>query len=211
MFNTSSSRVSFYICVLLFGLIANANAVDKVSALSNPAQISEFSLNNGSGEAFTDKDLKGNWSLMTIGFTSCPDICPFVLNNLKALSKELYAKHSLITDVIFVAVDPARDKAILKEYVRHFGDNVTGITGSDEQLEPLIDSIGASYSRKTPDANGQYTVNHTAFAVLVSPEGKVVARINPPIKSKEAAVEVLSIVNNTAKYAQKGSSWLSIL
>ena len=210
MFNKSISRMTLYIYVLLFGLTANVNAVDKVSELSSPAQISAFSLNSGSGEAFTEKDLKGNWSLMTIGFTSCPDICPFVLSNLKALSKELYAKHSLITDVIFVAVDPARDKAILKEYVRHFGDNVTGITGSDEQLEPLIESIGASYSRKIPDANGHYMVNHTAFAVLVSPEGKVVARINPPIKSKEAANKVLAIVNNNAKYAQKGLSWLSI-
>lgn len=210
MFRQSIICMSLYIFMLLLGLTSNANAVDKVSSLSNPAKVSDFKLSTGSGKTFTHEDLKGNWSLMTTGFTSCPDICPFVLSNLKLLSKELYAEHSLITTVILVALDPARDKAILTDYVKYFGDNVIGITGTDEQLEPLIDSIGASYSREPPDADGQYMVNHTAFAVLVSPEGKVVARINPPIKSKEAAAEIISIVNVSSQYVQKGSSWLNI-
>lgn len=202
MLKQSFLSVSLY--MFLFGLASNTNALDKVSFLSNPTKVSNFELSTGTGEIFTEKELKGNWSLMSIGFTSCPDICPFVLNNLKALSKELYSKHALINDIILVAVDPARDKPILKEYVEYFGDNVIGITGSDSELAPLIESIGASYSRKSPDATGHYMINHTAFAVLVSPEGKVVARINPPIKAKEAAVDIISMVNSSAQYAQNG-------
>ena len=196
------SFLSVFLCIFLFGLGSNANAIDKITFLSNPAKVSNFELSTGTGEIFTQKELKGNWSLMTIGFTSCPDISPFDLNNLKTLSKELYSKHALATDIILVAVDPDRDKPILKEYVEYFGDNVIGITGSDSELAPLIESIGASYSRKSPDANGHYMINHTAFAVLVSPEGEVVARINPPIKAKEAAVEIISMVHTSAQYAQ---------
>jgi peroxiredoxin len=37
------------------------------------------------GETFTEKNLRGKWSLVYFGFTNCPDICPQELDKMTAV------------------------------------------------------------------------------------------------------------------------------
>lgn len=37
--------------------------------------INDFSLVDQNNQAFTRKDLQGQWSLLFVGYTLCPDIC----------------------------------------------------------------------------------------------------------------------------------------
>ena len=66
----------------------------------------------------------GHWTFLTIGYTSCPDICPSILSNLASvrarMSKDLVP--DAIPKILFLSVDPERDSpAYLGEYVANFG------------------------------------------------------------------------------------------
>ncbi|HEY9033224.1 MAG TPA: SCO family protein, partial [Pseudomonadales bacterium] len=47
-----------------------------VFLFDQPRIIKPFSLLDHHGNAFTEQQLKGQWSLVFFGFTFCPDICP---------------------------------------------------------------------------------------------------------------------------------------
>lgn len=41
-----------------------------------------FALVDQEGRPFTEQNLRGSWSLLYFGFTSCPDICPDELDKM---------------------------------------------------------------------------------------------------------------------------------
>jgi protein SCO1/2 len=155
-----------------------------------------FALEDAWGEPFQNKDFTNKWSVVTIGFASCPDVCPFILTNLKVVSNQLAQISRDNIAVVFVSVDPERDKTILADYVDHFGHNVTGITGEDSELQKLAQGIGAYYELEPPDSSGHYNVRHSAFAVVVSPKGEVVARLSPPLPALETAKFIANLMRS---------------
>lgn len=55
----------------------------KPEAVAGKAMVGgPFELMDQDGKVFTDQDLKGNWTLLYFGFTSCPDICPDELDKM---------------------------------------------------------------------------------------------------------------------------------
>jgi protein SCO1/2 len=44
-----------------------------------------FTLSTQDGKIFTEKNLRGKWSLVYFGFTNCPDICPQELDKMSAV------------------------------------------------------------------------------------------------------------------------------
>ena len=68
------------------------------------------------------------------GFTHCPDICPTSLTELKMITEQLDQPEKF--KVLFVSVDPGRDTVDeLKNYIPRFGENMTGLTGSADQIK----------------------------------------------------------------------------
>ncbi len=61
---------------------------DKVETVGVAAIGGPFDLVDGQGRPFSDRDLRGRFSLLYFGFTHCPDICPDELEKLaKALDR----------------------------------------------------------------------------------------------------------------------------
>ena len=48
-----------------------------------------FTLVDGEGKTYTDKDLRGQFALLYFGFTYCPDICPDELEKMAKAIQEL--------------------------------------------------------------------------------------------------------------------------
>ena len=64
-----------------------------------------FTLENGNGQAVTDRDFRGKYMLVYFGYSYCPDVCPTTLTELagaldkpgiptEAERKAIYASHS---------------------------------------------------------------------------------------------------------------------
>lgn len=138
----------------------------------------DFVLQSADGMVSTQA-LRGKVLLVYFGYTHCPDVCPASLaagaQTLNALSAEERARVRLI----MVSVDPERDTpARLKEYAAYFHPEMTGVTGSAEEIAAVAKSFGAGYIRQPARPDGSYAVDHTTRTYVVGPDGKLAASLD---------------------------------
>ena len=173
-------------------------ATDDYERLKNPVAVKPFSLVDQNGVRFNLQSLKNHWSMIFIGFTTCPDVCPVTLGNLEAVRAEMGLRVSpeRIPRIIFLAVDPARDVPVLKEYLGYFHPQYIGISGEVNQIGSLINSLDAFYrlDKKHTDDN-DYDVLHTAYVSLINPAGEMVAKLNPPFHPHKTAMYLSQLIS----------------
>ena len=173
-------------------------ATDDYERLKNPVAVKPFSLVDHNGVRFNLQSLKNHWSMIFIGFTTCPDVCPVTLGNLEAVRAEMGLRVSpeRIPRIIFLAVDPARDVPVLKEYLGYFHPQYIGISGEVNQIGSLINSLNAFYrlDKKHTDDN-DYDVLHTAYVSLINPAGEMVAKLNPPFHPHKTAMYLSQLIS----------------
>ncbi len=163
------------------------------TVLPKPRPLPDFQMFDHQGQPFGLNELRGNWTLVFFGYTSCPDICPTTMMTLRAVVAELDDIEPL-PQVVLVSVDPERDDDVtLGSYVEYFAQNFMGVRGSDEQLRKLAMAIGAMYEREEPDENGDYEVAHSASIFLVDPAARVFAAFSPPHQPGDIAKQFAAI------------------
>jgi protein SCO1 len=172
----------------------------------HPTRVANFTLTDDNGATFTDQRLFGHWTLMAVGYTNCPDVCPFTLSDLDAIIHVMIAQPKAPTPpmVVFVAVDPARDKPVLKDWLSQFNPNFLGITGADPQIERLVTSIGGFYRLGKPDKTGYYTVTHSGGISVIGPEGRVRAHVLLPMPPKQTAAFLIKMMRGAAAASEVG-------
>jgi len=169
--------ISAVVMVAVVGLGVSQFPQSKNDALvltEPPTPIPEFSFHKAGKVAFTNESLKGKWSLLFIGYTYCPDVCPTTLADLNYVYPSLTNDQDTTTQVVFISVDPNRDKAEqLADYVNYFNENFIGVTSTHEQLWPFVTELGLIYSVvEEGETNEYYLVDHSASIVLINPEGQ---------------------------------------
>lgn len=93
----------------------------------------EWKLQDCSKNLFSSDQLKGNFYLIYFGYAFCPDICPTTLNYLGNVYRQYQnINHQSNLKVVFVSVDPKRDKPeTVKKYLRLFDPTFIGLTARD--------------------------------------------------------------------------------
>jgi protein SCO1 len=166
-----------------------ALALEAGTVLPEPRPLPEFALLDHHGRPFGPSRLAGQWTLVFVGFTHCPDICPATLAILAGLDEQLQAE-GVEVQMLFVSVDPERDNpATLAQYVAHFSPRLTGATGDKPELDTLMQGLGFAYI-KVPLGGGNYTVDHSAALALVDPRGRVAAYFTPPLRPAALAADL---------------------
>lgn len=189
-----------FITLLFFSIFAHSS--EPFETLKKPVSLPGFELESHDGKSFTLEDLKGGWSLIFIGFTHCPDVCPVTLMKLEAARAELGMRFrpDSIPSNIFLAVDPARDKPILAKYLDHFHPDNIGVTGKPEQLDILVKGLDGFYRlEKSRFNDGNYNVVHTAAITVINPKGELVAKMNPPFHVHPIAEFLTNLIRRSAK------------
>ena len=120
------------------------------------------------GRQVTEADYKGQVTLLYFGYTNCPDVCPATLYNLQRIEQRM-GPDAVKIRVLFVTVDPDRDTPpILSQYVALFGNNLTGLRGTADQLYELARRYRVVFSvSKTPT----YAVTHSAAVYVFNAKG----------------------------------------
>jgi protein SCO1/2 len=159
-----------------------ALALEHATVFPTARPLPDFELIDQHSRPYGPDQLTGRWSFVFFGFTNCPDVCPTTLATLAAARRELASMPAeQQPEVVLVSVDPGRDTPErLAEYVAFFDPSFTGVTGSPGEIKRLAEALGVAVIIGPTDAQGSYTVDHSATVFLVSPEGKVVAIFSTP-------------------------------
>ena len=96
----------------------------------------------------------------------------------------------------FVSVDPDRDTSErLAQYVGYFSKDFVAATGSDDALTQLTRALGLIYAR-VPTGNGDYSVDHSASAVIIDPSGREAGLFRPPFVAADLAADLESLARS---------------
>lgn len=148
----------------------------------------EFTLSTPQGQAVSLASLRGKVVLVYFGFTHCPDMCPAELAKYSQLLALLPPEQKPRVQPVFVSLDPERDRAVLDEYVGHFGGDILALTGSEKDLREVTERYAVRF-RYVPTTAG-YTVDHSVNTYLIAPDGRL-ARILPYGTPVEAMLEAV--------------------
>jgi protein SCO1 len=177
--NTRVIQVGLGLSVLIGVVMAAVLLLPKTESfrgtLYDPAlPAPEIELARDNGSNFRLGELRGNVVLLFFGFTSCPDVCPTTLSELRKVNEEL-GRDAGQVKVVFVTVDPERDTPEqVQKYVSIFSPAFVGLSGSMEELEPVWRDYGVyrEIDEVASSASG-YLVTHTARVYLVDRDGNL--------------------------------------
>jgi len=169
-----------------------------------PRTLPDFDLAQSDGTRLIPGELRGHWTLVFLGFTSCPDICPTTLTELAGAQKQWESlPDSLRPRVVLVSVDPERDTpARLGEYAHAFHKDTLAATADIPSLERFATALGMVFQKapgKHFDTNpDDYSMDHSASIAVLDPEGRLAGLIRPPLNPQAIASDLLKLTEKSA-------------
>ena len=119
------------------------------------------------GEPFRFDAPEDGVLVVFFGYTTCPDVCPMTLTDLRRALGELGDDAERV-ETVMVTIDPDRDRDVVSEYVQSFVPGAHAVALDDDtELRRLAESFGITY-QVTERSNGDIDVVHsdtTLFAV----------------------------------------------
>ena len=172
-----------------------APVMQTANVIAAPRALPAFSLQSAGG-TLTAENLKGSWTLVFIGFSHCPDICPTTLTEL-AQAQAIWAKSDVPNNpkLLFLCIGPERDTPeALAEYAAFFNKDTITATAPEPQLAEFTRALGLVYM-KVPQGD-TYTMDHSATLVLLNPNAEFAGIIRPPLKPQAIAQDLLNLSKN---------------
>lgn len=142
-----------------------------------PLQVGEVTVpdatTGGEGGDFTMKAAPGELLIAYFGYTSCPDICPTTLADLRTAFEQVGPAAGQVV-VAMVTVDPERDRGPeLSNYLSSFFDRYHALREPDpDRLAEIEAPFGAS-SEVVHNDDGTVDVGHTAITYVIDDTGEV--------------------------------------
>jgi len=166
--------------------------------------IKEFNLINHHAEIITKQNFRNQWSLIFVGYTHCPDICPTTMAVMNQVSEFMLKQQMQPPKIVFLSIDPERDTAdILNSYVAYFNKDFIGLTGTVSEVENFSQQLNAVF-RKAPGLSGEitdkdYLMDHSSALMLMNPDGNLQSILTAP---HTPANMIESIIKSQAYYQQ---------
>lgn len=153
--------------------------------LDRPIPKVDFTLLDTEGKPFDFKaETEGYLTLLFFGYTYCPDICPVHLANLAEVLKGMPWEVQSKTRVVFVTIDPARDTPErIRQWLDAFDSKFIGLTGSIEEVNEIMVSLGMPPAVIEDRGNGDYAVGHASQVIAFAPDG--IARVIYPFGTRQ--------------------------
>jgi protein SCO1/2 len=190
-------------CLLVLAACGGGSAPSLTGQVITPNPVvSTVSLPEAtSGTPFRFAAPAGHVLLVYFGYTSCPDICPTTLADVRDARAKLGADGAKV-DLAMVTIDPDRDTAAnLTAYVTTFVPTGQALRTTDAAaLSAAAAAFGASYE-VTTTPEGKVEVGHSAYLYGVDPSGRVrvVWPFGVTVKDLNADLRLLLANLDTAK------------
>lgn len=169
------------------------------SVILDPRPLQPFELADTRGGTFSPETLNGHWSLVSFGYTHCPDVCPTTLAVMDSVDRKLREQSpDEPLEMVFVSVDPERDSLErIRDYLAFFNPGFRGATGDHPALHRLTDQLGVLYAKVDEvDTALGYVVDHSAHMVLLDPQAQLRALFSAPHIPDQIAADIEGILAN---------------
>lgn len=181
---------------------AHAHRVRHAIARRRPSarsarQPARFQADRSAQPALHPPNFTDRWTVMSFGYTHCPDVCPITLANFTLIKRALGDQRDRVT-FIFVSVDGARDTPeVLGRYLANFDAAFIGLTGDEMAIRPVTQAFGVRYEVVKPEGTqAEYLINHTASSFLVNPRGELVRIYSYGTDPEVVAADLRALVTN---------------
>lgn len=161
-----------------------------VQLYPQPRELPDFALQQSDGTQLLPGELAGHWTLVFIGFTHCPDVCPMTLTHLAQAQRQWEAlPEATRPRVLFVSVDPERDTPErLGDYAHAFHRDTLAATADVPSLERFTRALSMVFAkvpldRDAPD--GGYTIDHSASLAVLDPQGRMAGVVSGRVLNAE--------------------------
>ena len=159
--------------VVMMGLASLRPYQLRGSVIDSSAPAPEIVLAATDGSTYSLRERQGRVVLIFFGYTSCPDVCPATLSEMREVRKAL-GERAADVDMLFITVDPARDSLErMGKYVSLFDPAILGLTGSPEALEAVYRAYGVTVEFQTETTAAGYLVTHSSRVYVVDRAGKL--------------------------------------
>lgn len=181
---------------------AAARSPKRCGCFRSRATCRNSALRQSDGTQLLPGELKGHWTLVFLGFTHCPDVCPTTLAQLSQAQKRWEAMPASVRPrVLFVSVDPERDNPDrIGEYAHGFHRDTMAATADVPALEQFARSLSMVFA-KVPAPEGapadQYSVDHSATIAVLDPQARMAGVITPPFVPAAIAKDMLALSGGT--------------
>lgn len=182
-------------CVLLAGCGVQDRPAPDLSALEQTvlkvppgAPLHLPAMLGTDGKLVSPAALQGRWSVIFLGFTWCPDVCPTTLHVLSSVARDpASGVGSGNTQIVFVSVDPERDTPErLRDYLGYFG-GVTGLTGSPEAVSQFVSELGGAYQAS------ESGIDHSTSLFVLDPQGRLAGVLLRPADPSRIAADLAAL------------------
>ncbi len=174
--NYSYIGISFII--LIFGIWAVPKIVMTLSKadLEIVGIVPAFSFTDQNGKTITNKDYEDKVYVVEFFFTTCPDICPIMTENMKKIQDKFLGNPKL--GIASFTIDPVHDTPeVLKEYAKKKGITKPQwhlLTGEKEEIFRLANEGFNLYVGDVPEVEGGF--EHSGFFALIDQSGNIRSR-----------------------------------
>lgn len=160
--------------------------------LSNKILGRTFKLKDVNGDVKLLSSYRGLMPMVFFGFTQCPAVCPTALARA-AQAKKLMGPDGDTLQVIFITVDPERDKPqMIDAYVKQFDPSFVALSGTLEETAATAKEFGVFYE-KVPIGD-TYTMSHTATSFVFDSRGNLRLGLSPSLSAKQCAEDLLTVM-----------------
>jgi protein SCO1 len=140
------------------------------------AGVSLPSVGDGAGEEpLAMQAPPGELYLVYFGYTSCPDVCPTTMNDIRVALDDLPDELADRVTPAMATVDPERDTGeVLTGYLDHFFDHGLALRTTDPAaLTAATEAFGVQWEVEDHAPGEAYDVAHTAVTYVVDDTGTV--------------------------------------
>lgn len=167
-----------FVAVLLVFLAGCGNQQKAASFIATDITGAEFArdfaLKDHLGHERSVAHYYGKIVVIFFGFTHCPDVCPTTLAEMAKAMKRLEPEISERIQVLFVTVDPARDKpALLTTYVSAFHPSFVGLWGDEAAIAKTAKEYKIAVMKNAETKPGIYSVDHSTQSFVYDTKGRV--------------------------------------
>jgi len=160
-----------------------------VVPIENAAPLDAGTLVGTDGKPATAQLLRGRWSLLYFGYTSCQDVCPTTLHTLAKVAHDPASGVAEgRTGIVFVSIDPMRDTPErLRGYLGAFDTHIVGLGGERGAVRRFTSAAGAGFA---PTESGS---DHSTSIFVIDESGRPVAVLLRPSDPKRIVADLAAL------------------